>query len=111
MGNPNPSPTTRFQPGNPGGGRRKKLLATVDEKLKEANVHPVDELLKLYERVGDRDKIKIMTELLAYCQAKPREDAAEETDSDSPHRPIQILTTEQLLRLVQATTPQLEEKK
>jgi hypothetical protein len=64
-GNPNPSPETRFQPGNPGGGKtseqkrleyeaaemaaraRHKLLSVITEKLETLTSKEVDDLTKI----------------------------------------------------------------
>lgn len=75
MANPNPSPATRFLPGqsgNPAGGPKRKL-ERVQDVLAEAGKHPVRELLALMPELRPREQAEIWVQLLSYIEAKPKE--------------------------------------
>jgi len=89
-----------FKPGNPGGGRPKKLLPRVDEMLYRAGVHPVTELLALYKTTTENNRVKIMLELLAYVCAKPREIVEDD--------PLSKKTISELWEMIKENMPAIE---
>ena len=96
MANPNPSPSSRFKPGQSGnpGGRKKGPVSKVKEILSAKGQHPVEEILRLLPELRPAERAKIWLELLAYCEARPKE-----TEADKPDGEDERLTPEQLKAL------------
>lgn len=74
MANPNPSPSTRFQPGNPGGGRHKgELLATKLSRRLATELKPgsgrtiadglIDRLVQIAAKGKDADALQAIKEI------------------------------------------------
>ena len=109
MANPNPSLETRFGAARGNvqnrGGKRRRLLASVEERMHAQGVNPADELLKLYSVADDiKDKIRIMIELLSYCQPKPREEGL--TEEEMKALELKFLSTAELWKLVKEKMPE-----
>jgi len=105
----------KFQKGmsRPEGAGRKKgvpnkaKFQTTASVLAEAGLHPVSEILRILEEDAKKDakdqmypsaKIGIYLDLLAFCQAKPKE--IEEDVGDDPSEELEGTPTETLLKLV-----------
>lgn len=110
MSNSNPSPSTRWKPGqitNPG-GRPKKLLARIDEMCHADGKHPYSELMKILPKLTPKDQALVWLELLAYCQPKMKEFTP--TESEAEREALRNLPMNELIQLVKSNIA-IEEKK
>lgn len=101
----NLTPWRKGQSGNPGGGPS-KLLKRIDEMCAADGKHPYTELMALIPQLSPTAQADVWLQLLAYCQAKPKQTEAEETATEIVKQDLAKLSMNELLTLVKENLPE-----
>lgn len=79
------------------GSKNKKRLIKAAELLAERDINPVEKILNIIPGLDPKDQARAWLDLLSYCQAKPTQNDADDSDDTvNPEEALQNYNDETL---------------